>query len=93
MPIEFFMGWVLACYLVMSALAFVCYGIDKRRAARAQWRFRERNLHLIELLGGWPGALIAQRFFRHKLQNTRYMLVFFLIIALHAGVWMWYFLQ
>jgi uncharacterized membrane protein YsdA (DUF1294 family) len=80
-----------ASYLVMSAAAFVAYGVDKRRAERAGRRIPEIWLHLLELCCGWPGALIAQQVFRHKRRKTRYLVVFWLIVALHlgAGAWLW----
>ena len=30
------------------------------------WRIREGTLHLVEALGGWPGAFLAQQTMRHK---------------------------
>src|SRR3954471_243021 len=81
------MTLVLAWYVLMSALAFGIYWMDKRRAARNAWRISERTLHTIELLGGWPGAWTAQRIFRHKWRKTPYVLVFWLIVAVHAVGW------
>jgi uncharacterized membrane protein YsdA (DUF1294 family) len=81
---------VLACYGVMSAVAFVLYWLDKRRAERGEWRVSEGTLHALELFGGWPGALIAQRVFRHKRRKTRYMVVFWIIAAVHALGWAWW---
>jgi len=75
----------------MSMLAFSTYWIDKHRAAHGEWRISERTLHTIELLGGWPGAFIAQRVFRHKWRKTRYVLVFWVIVAVHAVGWtLWF---
>jgi len=86
---------VLAAYLLMSAITFALYGLDKWRAARPRRgnervsRIPERTLHGLELAGGWPGALIAQQVFRHKRSKTAYMRVFWVIVALHVGVWAW----
>ena len=82
---------VLACYAVMSVVAFILYWMDKRRAERNEWRIAEGTLHAIELLGGWPGGWIAQRVFRHKTRKTPYMVVFWLIVAVHALGWAWWF--
>lgn len=30
------------------------------------WRTREGTLHLLAMVGGWPGAMLAQRRLRHK---------------------------
>ena len=77
-----------AAYLCMSLLALALYAADKRRAARGEWRISEATLHLVELLGGWPGALVAQQLLRHKRQKRSYMLVFWLIVAAHLAAWM-----
>jgi len=77
-----------AAYASMSLLAFLLYAADKRRAARREWRISEATLHLVELLGGWPGAAVAQQVLRHKRQKRGYMLVFWLIVAAHAAAWM-----
>ena len=85
------MGWILACYVLMSAVAFALFWADKRRADRGQWRISERTLHAIELCGGWPGAWIAQRAFRHKWKKTPYMVVFWMIVGAHVLGWAWWF--
>ena len=45
---------------------------------------------MVELLGGWPGALLGQRRFRHKTRKRSYQLVFWLIGALHLAAWLTY---
>jgi uncharacterized membrane protein YsdA (DUF1294 family) len=89
-PIHLPLATVLAAYTLMSAVAFALYGIDKARARRNAWRISEATLHLVELLGGWPGALVAQQVLRHKRQKTSYMLVFWLIVAAHVAAWLLY---
>ncbi len=81
------MRWILTVYAVASVLTFFVYGLDKRAAMRGRWRTPEATLHLLELLGGFPGALLAQRVFRHKRAKVRYLVVFWLIVLLHAGAW------
>ena len=76
-----------AIYAIMSLITFVAYAVDKSRAIHQRRRIPERTLHVLELLGGWPGALIAQPVFRHKLQKTSYMLAFAAIVLLHAISW------
>jgi uncharacterized membrane protein YsdA (DUF1294 family) len=34
----------------------------------------------LELLGGWPGAFLAQRWLRHKCSKGSYQAVFWLIV-------------
>jgi uncharacterized membrane protein YsdA (DUF1294 family) len=42
----------------------------------------EATLHLAELLGGWPGAFLAQRRLRHKCSKASYQIVFWGIVVL-----------
>ena len=67
----------------ISVLTGSFYWSDKRRAQLDQWRIPEATLHFWELLGGWPAALLAQRFLRHKRKKASYQMTFWLIIALH----------
>ncbi len=53
------------------AVAFAAYWLDKFAARTGRWRTAERTLHLFGLVGGWPGALVAQRVFRLQVQQGR----------------------
>ena len=60
-------SWVpLALYPLVSLISLLLYWQDKRQAQGNTWRTPEKVLHASELLGGWPGALVAQQLFRHK---------------------------
>ena len=78
---------VLVLYLVASVVTFVAYGLDKLAARRGRRRIRESTLHVLELVGGFPGALVGQHLFRHKRRKTRYLVVFWGIVVLHAAGW------
>ena len=91
MPVNSAAAYVIAGYAFMSALAFGMYWLDKQRAGRGEWRITELTLHGIELLGGWPGAWVAQRMFRHKRKKARIMVVFRAIVGIHALAWIWWF--
>lgn len=84
------MPWPAFAYGVGSLLAFVSYWQDKRRAQRDGWRTPERRLHLVELLGGWPGALLAQQLLRHKTRKVSFQVVFWLIVLTHQAGWLRY---
>lgn len=79
--------WLAPLYLSASLLSFVQYWLDKRNAQSGAQRTPENTLHLVELLGGWPGALIAQQVFRHKTRKASYQTVFWLIVGLHQLLW------
>lgn len=65
-----------AWYLTLSLATFVVYARDKAAARRLAWRTPERTLHLMALLGGWPGAWYAQRRLRHKSSKSSFRAVF-----------------
>jgi uncharacterized membrane protein YsdA (DUF1294 family) len=76
----------LGLVAVLSCVCFAAYGLDKRRAVNGGRRVRERTLHLLALLGGWPGALLGQRLFRHKTKKVSFRIAFWAVVLLHAGV-------
>ena len=75
--------WAIAYGFVLNVLTYWVYACDKRRAEEGAWRVPEVWLHLLELLGGWPGAFLAQRRLRHKCSKTSYQFVFWLIVIAH----------
>jgi len=80
--------WVLGAYVATSLATLALYGYDKRQARLQGQRIPERCLHLFELCGGWPGALLAQQLWRHKTRKLTYQAVFWLIVAIHQGLWL-----
>lgn len=84
---------VLGVYLLSSLVAFTAMGLDKRAARLGRRRIAERTLHLIELLGGFPGSLLGQRVFRHKTRKASYVAVFWLVVLVHAAAWTWWWLR
>lgn len=86
-------GWipsaVLALYIIASIVAFFAYSIDKSAALRNQWRIQESTLHLFALLGGWPGALVAQRLLRHKSSKASFQATFWGTVVLNCGALGW----
>ena len=72
---------------VMSLITYVAFAIDKRRAMNGGWRLRESTLHLMELLGGWPGAILGMMLIRHKTKDTTYRTIHHLIVGLHVVIW------
>lgn len=78
--------YVFFVYAGMSLLTFMAYAGDKAKAGTGQWRTPESTLHTLELLGGWPGALVAQWQIGHKNRKGSYQAVFWFIVILHLGV-------
>jgi uncharacterized membrane protein YsdA (DUF1294 family) len=80
--------WRLAAlYAVcLSLVAYIANQSDKARAQANEWRISEATLHLLELIGGWPGAFVAQRRFRHKIAKPSYQAVFWAVVLLYQFV-------
>jgi uncharacterized membrane protein YsdA (DUF1294 family) len=78
---------IAGVYGLMSLFTFVAYVLDKRAARLGRPRTPEATLHVLELLGGWPGAFLAQRLIRHKNAKVGYQVVFWLIVAGHVAGW------
>lgn len=77
-----------------SLLTYYFYWSDKRRAQRNEWRIPEANLHFWALIGGWPGAFIAQQQFRHKTKKLSFLSAFWLVVLSHQVLWFdWLFMD
>lgn len=75
--------WALWIYLPLSALTFFVYAFDKSAAQQGAWRTSENKLHLLALIGGWPGALLAQQVLRHKSSKAAFRAAFWCTVALN----------
>ena len=80
---------LLAIYLGCSIITFAAYAMDKSAAKRDAWRTSESTLHLLSLLGGWPGAIFAQQKLRHKSKKQSFRFVFWITVILNCGVFAW----
>lgn len=76
-------------YAALSAAAFIAYALDKSAARQGRWRIAENTLHLLALLGGWPGALAAQRLLRHKTRKPAFQLRYWGSVVLNCAVLGW----
>lgn len=77
-------------YSVASLATFAVYAFDKSAARSGRWRTRERTLHALALVGGWPGALLAQKVLRHKSRKPSFQIMFWLTTVLNCGALVWY---
>jgi uncharacterized membrane protein YsdA (DUF1294 family) len=75
---------IVGVYAVaINGLAYAAYARDKGRARERGQRIPEVTLHLLELLGGWPGAFLAQRRLRHKCSKRPYQVAFWAVVLLY----------
>ncbi len=76
-------------YIVMSLIAFIAYAVDKSSAQNGRWRTKESTLHILSLVGGWPGAYFAQTKLRHKSSKAEFKTVFRVTVFLNLGGFFW----
>jgi len=81
--------WVDALYLGASVLCLVVYGIDKLAARGGHDRVPEAMLLSLGIVGGWPGAIVAQQVFRHKTVKRSFRVLFWLSVAANVAVFAW----
>lgn len=79
------MGW----YALLSVITYVVYRSDKSAAVQREWRTSEQVLHGLSVVGGWPGALIAQRWLRHKSKKASFLLAFAMTVVVNLAVLAW----
>jgi uncharacterized membrane protein YsdA (DUF1294 family)/cold shock CspA family protein len=80
---------ILVVYLVVSGVASLFYRHDKIASESGEWRTPEVFLLLLGLLGGWPGALVAQRTFRHKTRKASFAGPFWITVLLNIVALGW----
>lgn len=75
-----------AWYACASVICFAAYALDKSAARAGRRRTPERTLLLLGLACGWPGALLAQRWLRHKSAKRAFQLKFWFTVVVNAAV-------
>lgn len=73
-------------FVINSLWTILFYWEDKYLAQHQHWRIPERRLHTWELLCGWPGALWAQRVFRHKSCKRSFAVVFWICVVVNVAL-------
>lgn len=61
--------------LLMSLIAFIAYGRDKKLARQHKWRISEKTLLLLGFFGGAMGAVSGMKLFRHKTKHWYFWVV------------------
>ncbi|MEK8034030.1 DUF1294 domain-containing protein [Ideonella sp. DXS29W] len=78
--------WILGVYAGASMLCFALYAIDKSAAVARRRRVSEATLLGLGLLGGWPGAIVAQQVLRHKSSKASFRSAFWTTVVVNVGV-------
>jgi uncharacterized membrane protein YsdA (DUF1294 family) len=81
--------WVDALYIGASVLCIAVYGIDKFAARGGHDRVPEAMLLALGIIGGWPGAIVAQQMFRHKTVKRSFRVLFWLTVVVNVAGFAW----
>jgi uncharacterized membrane protein YsdA (DUF1294 family)/cold shock CspA family protein len=82
--------WVAALYALASVITFVAYASDKTAAVEGHPRVSEFTLLMFGLVGGWPGALLAQQVLRHKTRKATFQTLFWLTVVVNVLAFLWF---
>ena len=83
---------VPALYVASSSTAFLMYWLDKSAAESGSRRTSEDVLLAVGLLGGWPGAVAAQKLLRHKSRKLSFQAMFWATVVVNCASlgWFWW---
>lgn len=58
--------------IIINVIAFILYGVDKKKAENDKFRIPESRLILVSVLGGAFGAGLGMLLFHHKTRKTKF---------------------
>ncbi|WP_233078752.1 DUF1294 domain-containing protein [Rheinheimera soli] len=77
-------------YLEASLFTYWLYQIDKKLACNGQQsRLPEESLQMFSLIGGWPGAWLAQKRLHHKVHKAPFQREFRFVIYGNSCFLLW----
>ena len=79
---SFYWIWLVA----LSIITFLLYGYDKGQAKLGGLRVPEIVLHVLALLGGFPGGWLGRAMFHHKTRKPVFTVVLIVSTVIHLGV-------
>lgn len=93
LPVAYFTGQVsidiAVGYMLLSMVTFAVYALDKSAAKRNRRRISERTLHLLGVIGGWPGAYFARQWLRHKSSKASFIRTFWVTVIVNVTALFW----
>ena len=80
---------ILIYLLVINAVTFIVYGIDKYKAKHAKWRISEATLLLLAVFGGSIGAWLGMKVWHHKTMHKKFKYGVPVIFILQVALAIW----
>lgn len=72
--------------IIINAITFIVYGIDKWKAYKNKWRVQETTLLLLAVFGGSIGAFLGMKVWHHKTMHKKFKYGIPSILVLQIGV-------
>ena len=80
------LSWLfIVWYILLGLITYLIYARDKLAAQRGRWRIPESTLHILSVLGGWVGAMIAQNYLRHKSKKSEFRMTYYATILINLA--------
>jgi len=82
---------VISCvfYFAASLATYCMYALDRHAMMTGGWRVPEIVFHIMNLFGGWIGALLAQSIMHHKYHDIGFKFLFWSTLVLNIGLFGW----
>ena len=78
---------LLIYYMIaINLIAFIFYGIDKRKAIKGSRRIPEKTLILLVVIGGAFGGFLGMKLFHHKTQKKKFYITVPIFVVLYLAV-------
>lgn len=82
----------LIYYLIfINIIAFIFFGVDKKKAVKNKWKIKESILLLFSFIGGGIGSLFGIYLFHHKTKKKKFtfgvQLLTVLFIIIYIIIW------
>lgn len=76
--------FLLLYLLIINIYGFVIMGLDKRKAAKGQWRISEKRLLGTAAAFGSLGVFLGMRVFRHKTKHPLFQWSVPIFLLIHS---------
>ncbi len=76
-------------YFLISAISYAIYAFDKSAEQRGSWRVPSLSLYLLALIGGWPGAILAQALLYYRYHDDQFKATLWLIALANFSLFCW----
>lgn len=76
----------LTLYVAVSIISYIIYAMDKQALHNGGWRVPTITFHIVSLMGGWVGSLLAQSVLHHKYTELGFKSVFWLTVLANLAL-------